>query len=252
MKKTYVFILLVAAYATTSAQNNTQQTNFQLANQKYTNNQYQQAITIYKKILQNKQQSPELYYNLANAYFKNKQTTKAIINYEKALKLAPNNEDIKYNLKYANLYIKDNFDTVPEFIFDKIYFKIIHLFSSNTWVIISIITFYLTLSLILLFLFSKHTIRRKLSFIGAIILLIISSTTIYCSVEMKNYFTKPKTAIITNISTIKSSPKESGTDLIIINPGVKIKIQTQNQNWCEIKLPNGKKGWIKKENFEKI
>ncbi len=218
----------------------------------YKNNNYDTAIILYNKILATDYEAPEVYYNLGNAYFKENDIAHAILNYERALKLKPSDDDAKNNLKYANLFVKDEFNNVPVFIFDRIYRGIVHIFSSNTWAVISIASFILALSLFMIFLFSKIISRRKIAFFGSILLIFISLTGFAFSAQMKNYFTKPNEAIIMQISTIKSSPEEDGTDLFILNPGIKVEIKDQTNDWYEVRLPNGKIGWIKTQNVEVI
>jgi tetratricopeptide (TPR) repeat protein len=252
MKQIFSAIIIILTYNFALSQTDTLLNLYNAGNQAYKENNYEQAIVLYEQILDAGYQAPEVYYNLGNAYFKQNNVAKAILNYERALKLKPGDEDIKNNIKYANLFVKDEFNNVPTFVFDRIYNAIVHIFSSNTWAILSIVAFVLSLALFLVFLFSKVISRRKLSFFLSIILIVISAISFVFSAQMKNYFTKPNAAIIMNINTIKSSPEDDGTDLYILNPGIKVQIKDQAENWLEVRLPNGKIGWIKKENVEII
>jgi SH3-like domain-containing protein len=57
---------------------------------------------------------------------------------------------------------------------------------------------------------------------------------------------------MTNIVTGKSTPNETGNDLFVIHKGIKVIITDQLNNWIEIKLPNGEKGWVQYTDLEKI
>ncbi len=234
------------------AQVDSLQQKFVDANESYKNEQYNDAITDYLKIVNSGNESAEVYYNLGNSYFKINNVPKAILYYEKAKKLDPNNDDITFNIKYANQFIKDDYSQVPDFFADKIYLNIVHSASSNTWAIVSIILFILSLLSFLWFLFSKIRIRRKLAFLFSIVFIFVSISTMIFSAQMKNHFTNANSAIVEQINTLKSSPQDDGTDLVIINPGVKVKIEGENADWYEVQLPNGVKGWIKKETVELI
>jgi len=225
---------------------------FSEANKLYQENKYVEAINLYEKILQQNNESYELYFNLGNSYFKTNQVAKSILYYEKALKLKPNDEDIKFNIQYANLYIKDDISSSPTFILDRIYNSFLFLFSSNTWAVISIILFVISLSVFIIFLFSKIKFRRKIAFFSSIFLIIISVITMFFSADLKNYISKPNSAVIMEAVTLKGSPDISGTDLLIINPGIKVDIKGSENNWYEVKLPNGKVGWVSKKSIEVI
>ncbi len=220
---------------------------YSMANTQYKNKQYAQAADLYQKILSAGYESPEVFYNLGNAYFKTNNIAKSILYYEKALKLAPHDKDILNNLKYANQFVKDEFNVVPEFFLDRIFNSILHLFNSNLWAIISIISFILSLTLFVIFLFSKIILRRKISFALSFVFLFVTLLSFWFSYQMKDLYTKPHNAIIMEVNTLKSSPENDGTDLFILNKGVKVQIEGENDGWFEVKLPNGKVGWLKKE-----
>lgn len=252
MSKIYYIVGFLFLSFVLKAQTDSLLLNFDAANNLYENDDYQSAIDAYEGILSSGFESSEVYYNLGNAYFKNNNIPKAILNYERALKLKPNDDDIIYNIKYANSYIKDQYEQVPDFIIDKIYTKIVHSANSNTWAITSISFFILSLVAFMFFLFSKIITRRKLAFFVSILFIFISVLAFTFSSNMKSYFQNPNAAIMMNISTLKSSPQSDGTDLFIINPGVKLLIEDESSEWFEVKLPNGVKGWVKQNELEVI
>ncbi|MBN2662369.1 MAG: tetratricopeptide repeat protein [Bacteroidales bacterium] len=252
MSKIYSVIVLVLFSFAVKAQTDSLLLTFDAANKFYENNNFQSAIDSYEQILATGYEASEIYYNLGNSYFKNNNFPYAILNYERALKLKPNDDDIIYNIEYSNLYIKDQYNQVPDFIIDKIHTKIVHSADSNTWAILSISFFILSLIVFMIFLFSKIIIRRKIAFFISILFMFISIVSFAFSSNMKSYFQNPNAAIMMEISTLKSSPQTDGTDLFIINPGVKLIIEDKNTDWFEVKLPNGVKGWVKKDMLEVI
>ena len=45
--------------------------------------------------------------------------------------------------------------------------------------------------------------------------------------------------------TVKSTPNESGTDLFVLHEGTKVYIEDNSmKGWKEIRLEDGKKGWL--------
>lgn len=225
---------------------------YNLANQKYKQNKYTEAISIYEKILSTNHESADLYYNLGNSYFKSNNIAKSILYYERGLKLSPKDADILNNLKYANLFVKDEFNDVPEFFFDKIFYSFVHFLNSNWWIVLSVFSFIISLSLFLVFLFSRVIRKRKIAFFLFFMFLFISGFSLYSSIEIKNLYTQANEAIIIEINTLKSSPEVDGTDLYVLNPGVKVRIKSENSSWFEVILPNGKIGWLRKNQLEVI
>jgi len=54
------------------------------------------------------------------------------------------------------------------------------------------------------------------------------------------------------VVNVKSTPNEKGSDLFVIHSGLKVGITDQLNEWVEIRLPNGEKGWILAGQVEEI
>ena len=52
--------------------------------------------------------------------------------------------------------------------------------------------------------------------------------------------------------SVKSSPDRSATDLFVLHEGTKVRIVTEIDDWYEIVIADGKKGWTEGRNIEKI
>ena len=46
-----------------------------------------------------------------------------------------------------------------------------------------------------------------------------------------------------------SAPNENSTDVFVLHEGVKVTLQEQRGEWALITLPDGKSGWMKRENL---
>ena len=229
------------------------QTIFDRANKAYQQKDYATADSLYQKILKSGYESPELYYNLGNVYFRRNDVAHARLYYEKALKLSPSDEDAKANIQFLkDSKLIDDFEEVPDFILDRFYNGLQGLFGTNGWAVSGIIMIVLGLFAFMIFLFSRIRTRRKIAFFSSIILILLSLLACHFSIQERKRFTNPQDAVLMKVTTIKSSPDNSGTDLIIVHPGVKVNIKDSTGNWYEIRLPNGKTGWITKQEIEKI
>ncbi len=256
MKKALIILAtILATNIQIFADNNTQiaQALLDSANNAYAKKQYDIAAQFYKKILELGYEAPEVYYNLGNAYFKQNKITDAIYYYEKALKLAPDDKDIKYNLEFANRYITDKIKPVPEFFLTKAIHKTADMFSSNEWAVVSLVAFGMAVLLILVFLFTKSISVKKVAFYSGLLGILISASSLYFSKLQYNRYERSNKAIVfAPTVTLKSSPDKDGFDLMIIHEGLKVEVTDSLNNWYEIKLPDGNKGWTEKQNVRII
>ncbi len=212
----------------------------------YSNNEFEKAIAAYESIIKKGYESAELYYNLGNAYYKSNKIPYAILNYERAKKLNPQDEDIDFNLRLANTHVVDKIDNIPEFFLSSWWKNFMRLLSSNTWGVISMGLFVISLAGFVVFFLSQVPLARQFSFWIGVLLLIGSA--ISFNFSRKQYWVaenEPDAIVLTPSITVKSSPSDGGTDLFLIHEGLKVKVTDKLGDWREIKLSDGNEGWIK-------
>jgi tetratricopeptide (TPR) repeat protein len=215
-------------------------------NEYYSKNEFEKAIESYKAVIDSGYTSAELYFNLGNAYFKTHQVTLALLNYERAAIIDPHDPDIQNNLQLAKTFVTDEINPIPGFIVKQWFTDIVKLLRSNTWAVISIISFNLTLLCLLVYLFSRRIILRKVSFWTSVVMIIISSLNFTFAFQRKKMDTQHHTALIQVPSvTVKSSPDDSGTDIFQLHEGTKVTIVDQLGEWREIRIVDGNQGWLK-------
>ncbi len=226
---------------------------FSAANKEYINENYNEAVRQYEAILGQGYESAELYFNLGNAYFKLTNYPKSILNYERAQLHDPRNDNIKFNLAKAQIYIVDQIEEIPEIIITKWLRHAIAWFWSDTWAWMSIISFLLCLAgFLLYFLMSKISFRRTGFYIG-ILFLILSVFTFVMASKARSILVNSSGAIVmTPTVTVKGSPSKTSTDLFIVHEGAKVFILEELNEWFEIKLSDGKQGWLLKSDIEPI
>jgi tetratricopeptide (TPR) repeat protein len=227
--------------------------NVKLANKFYTEGKFDTAAVLYEKVIAKGYTAAELNYNLGNAYYRLGNYKHAILNYERALLLNPDDEDIKINLEFAQKYIQDKIEIVPTFFLIRWLHGFVNMFSINAWSYISIGSFIIVLVLLTIFLFTQNLPLRKLSLYFGFLLFIISGISFYCAYNQNNVLESHSSAIVFSPSvTVKSSPNNNGTDLFIIHEGLKVTITGKSDGWKEIRLSDGKIGWLPKESIEEI
>jgi len=248
--KFWLFTLMMIISASAYTQ---QDSRFKNANEQYGKGNFEQAIEMYEQILKSGMEAPQLYYNLGNAYYRNGLLPAAILNYERALLLAPQDKDIRYNLNLAYGQITDKIESVGVFFLTRWFTNFRNSTNSDSWAIISIIAFILTLGALLFFFFAKTSFLRKISFYLALLSLLISITTFAFAHQQKQRLINRDRAIVFSPSvTVRSAPEARGTDLFVLHEGTKVKILQRINNWLEVELLDGSVGWISEEHLEII
>jgi SH3-like domain-containing protein len=60
-------------------------------------------------------------------------------------------------------------------------------------------------------------------------------------------------AIIMSTANVKSTPAENGTDLFVLHEGTRVDITDDSMNdWKEVRIADGKEGWIETKKLELI
>ena len=199
-------------------------------------------------------ESPELYYNLGNACFKQDDLAHAILNYERALKLDPSYSDARFNLEFAQGFVQDKIEAVPEFFLEVWGRKICWLLPSDTWATLFLLLFAAALGCVLLFLLGRSVAARKTGFICGIVALVIALLCLDFAFWQRTDYHKADGAIVTrHVTTVQSSPgRDSAKDLFVLHEGTKVKVLDSVGDWRNIELADGRQGWLYFSDLELI
>ena len=247
----YIVLLFVALSATMSAAAST--TRWEAGNKAYIDGNYEKAIEEYSAILDGGEYSMKLYYNIANAYFKLGKTGKAILYYNKALRIAPAQEDIRHNLALAEAQTKDRIVAIPEFFVNRWLRTVRNSMSCTAWSVMSLAWLGVLLAFGVLFLLASRIRWRKAGFYGALCACVMFVAATSFAVSSRNDMLSHDEAIVMGTAiSVKSSPDRSATDLFVLHEGTKVKILTEVDEWVEVVIADGKKGWTERKNIEEI
>lgn len=224
-----------------------------LASKLYAGGNYQEAAVKYEELLLSDGAAAELYYNLGNAYFKSNEQGKAILNYERALRLRPNYADARHNLEFANLKVIDNLEVNDAFFLKKWTDMLIKLHSSDGWFLLGGVAFIITMIALLLFIFGKTILMRKMFFYAGLIGLVVSiSSVIFSGIRKQQLLNHDEAIVLSGVVVVKSAPDKSGTDLYQLHEGTKVSVISVLGDWYEVRPGNGNVGWVEIKHLEKI
>jgi tetratricopeptide (TPR) repeat protein len=223
------------------------------ADSAYVRGQYQQAITDYEELLK-QGGSAELYYNLGNAYYRTENITKAVLNYERALLLSPGDRDIRFNLQIARGKTIDKIVPESEMFFITWYHALVNFMSVDAWARVALISLALVIVLLLVYLFASRIWLRKVGFFcGLVLLALFVLSNIFAWQQKQNLLFRKGAIIMAPSVTVKSTPAKNGTDLFILHEGTKVSITDSSmRGWLEIRIADGKEGWIERNKLEEI
>jgi len=226
---------------------------FQAANKHYQKGQYEMALEKYGEIVLSGFESADLYYNMGNAAYRSNSIGYAILYFEKTLKLNPSHEDAANNLEFASRYRVDTFEEVPE-LFIRTWIRSFYLkLSEHAWSILSLSLFILIISSVLIYIYSRKMAMKKTGFFVGLIALFLFILSLTAAVHRHRSIENPEAAIILSPSVVvRSSPSETGTELFILHEGTKVKVNESVTGWQNIRVIDGREGWIASEAFGSI
>ena len=224
-----------------------------MANTAYNEGNFEKAAATYEQILAQNLHSAALYYNLATAYFKQGELGKALLNYNRASRIAPGDEDIRHNQEYAEKMTKDSIEKIPEFFLTTWLRSVRGAMSCTAWTVLSIVMLAVALVMALLYLLAQRMSLRKVGFYTmAMALLLFVATSIFAISERNQLVGRSEAIVMSTAASVKSSPDRSATELFVLHEGTKVRVGEVMDKWAEVRIADGRKGWIEIDRIERI
>lgn len=224
------------------------------ADSAYAHEDFVKAAEIYKTLLAANGGSAQLYFNLGNAYYRQDSIARAILYYERARLLDPSDDDIRFNLEMARSKTVDRVMPANDMFFVSLFNNLVRQLSIHTWTWIAILCFILLLAAFAAYLFLPSLAGKKTGFTVAIIaLLVCIFANIAANQQLHQMENRTNAVIMAPSVVVKSTPSTSGTDLFILHEGTRVGIVDDTMNeWMEIRMNDGKQGWIHRSEAEVI
>ncbi len=220
-------------------------------NEAYQQGNQAKAIELYESVLQNGYVSGDLYYNLGNAYYRTGNLARAILNYERASRLMPADDDLKHNLQLANSLIIDKIEHAPRLFVWDWWDGLRNSFSVDTATWLAYAMFISVLvSVGMLFLLGSYRWRLiSLWSLGVFSVLLLFFIVVLVS-RITDSRRMDEAVVMTAIVTVKNSPDEKSSDAFVLHSGLKVQMMDRVGAWVQIRLSDGKVGWMPESGLE--
>jgi len=247
---TCILVLFLAFAGTTGVFAQSQKAQ---ADSAYAQNNYQKAAILYQYLLK-QGKSPEIYYNLGNCYYRMDHLAQSLLAYERAALLNPSDKDIQANLDFVRAQTPDKAMPGTSIFYEMWWNSARSSLGLATWTWLGALSFAMFLGLTFLYFVTSSVRWKKIGFFAGVFCLVVCLVTNAFAYGQYQQLTHRHWAIITAPSvTVKSSPSDTGTDLLLIHEGYKVEITDDSMKaWREIQLEEGKVGWIKVSDLEVI
>lgn len=218
---------------------------FAEANRLYDNQNYTGAIQLYEQLAETGLRTPALYYNLASAHFKTQAIGKSVLYLLRAEKLSPGDNDIEGNLRFVSQFTidKGTLSSPPLAFFTE-------LFPLGTWALWATVCYFLFTGIIALRIWFKSRaflLRWGSWLVG--ILLAVFAFGFYLSWSWAKV---PKGVLLAKEAPVKSGPGDDFVTQLLGHEGLTFQILEERDDYFEVLLPNGVKGWVKKLEAAKV
>ena len=226
---------------------------FAEGNQYYRNGHYEEALQTYLNIMQNGYESGALYYNIGNTYYKLQITGKAVLFYQRAKRLIPDDEDLNANIQILSLSVADKITPLPDVFYIRYWKQFCTMTTSAGWKAVLIAAWLAAALCAIGFFFTPYPgLRRitKIFFVTCIIITGISALVIYSHHQIETGSISG--VIMPPEINVFSSPSNTGTELFKLHEGTLVELKRTSGDWIEIRIADGKVGWIRSTDVEKV
>lgn len=212
----------------------------------YEEGQFARAAGQYQEIINGGWESGPVYYNLANSYFRAGELGKAVLNFERARRLMPRDSDLEANLSYAMSLTKN--PPAVKSLWQTFKGKLLVSFSRTELDVALCVLGLVLASVHLWSLYGQWPGRKRIFICGLLATLFV----LVGLVLIGQIRWEKNSAIVIKDSSCKFEPRLEATTYFDVSPGLRVKVLRDFESWAKIERPDGKQGWIIKENVEKI
>ena len=148
---------------------------------------------------------------------------------------------------------KDSIEKIPEFFLTTWLRSVRGAMSCTAWTVLSIVMLAVALVMALLYLLAQRMSLRKVGFhTMAVAVVLFVTTSVFAISERNQLMGHTEAIVMSTAASVKSSPDRSATELFVLHEGTKVSIGATTDGWAEVRIADGRKGWIEDKRIERI
>ena len=224
---------------------------WQKGNHFYDQKQYDSAAFYFEQIASLQPANDIVYYNLGNTYYRLNKIAPAILNYERALKINPDNTAASDNLVLAKARIVSPLPGTGEMFFAHWWQAVTRPDRSNALAAAALLLFLLIISMQIANRLKKTSDKRPPRLLTGALAFVFVCVLVPALIAAKNA-NGHTSAVVMIADTPLMNDEMNGKPLALIPEGTTVKIEDEKGEWIEVKLPDGRTGWLQKGTIDKI
>jgi tetratricopeptide (TPR) repeat protein len=224
---------------------------FDIANEEYKMGKYENAITLYEGLLAGGSgvQATDIHYNLGNAFFRLKHYGKAIAAYRRALRVSPRDQDAIANLQFTREATLDKIDELrgAELWREVLFFH--YALSMSETETLFLCAYVATVALATALLFLKSRPLKWLTLVALFLALTFGAS---FTLRWRATANPSQAVVVTEEAGVHTGPGHNYIVSFSLHDGAELRIHALENEWRQIELADGRRGWIENTYIETI
>ncbi len=218
-------------------------------NDYYQQKKYDSALVCFEQIIVQQPGNPRVYYNAGNAWYRLNNIGMAVLSYQRALRIDPKYKEASENLLLAEARISNHIQKGQDLFFIQWWKSLTQPSNANMLGVVSLVCFLLLLGAILLRRYKNITWVRP-QMIGGLAV-IWAAFLLFSFVSADNARLRDHAVVMETDAPMTGAPQQTQAQSYIPE-GTTVKILNKKAGNVEVRLPDGRSGWMKQEHLEEI
>lgn len=215
----------------------------------YEGGKYAEASRTYERIIQRGVRNGHVYYNLGNAYYKQDRIGRAILAYERATRLMPRDADLHNNLDLAKERTADQIaGAVPWFGRQALDGVTVN----EATVAATASGFAASLALVFYLLARQPRARSASGYALLVTCLVLLLAGGFMGLKIYDSLGNEEGIVLSPTVMVRTSPDAASEPVFTLHEGARVQLVERRDDWMRIRLPDGKNGWLSRDDLEGI
>lgn len=213
------------------------------ANTAYEAGEHATAVARYRALIDAGVDNGYVYYNLGNALLRDGRLGPAIASYRKARALLPRDSDIRANLAYARNATKDAIAPHdPSVVWRTLFFWHFSLSARELLILLLVLNLLFWGTLVV------HHVRRRSELLRWAVALSFLALVVTGASYVIRTVDPPEIAVVTNYEVeVRSGISRDTVVRFKLHEGTEAEALEVEDDWVRIALPDGKQGWVERQ-----